>query len=44
VKLTVNEQLQPKHAAVSGRPGPEDFKDDPLIQEALDMFNAQIKS
>jgi DNA polymerase-3 subunit gamma/tau len=44
VKLTVNEQLPSRHATVSDRPRPEDFKDDPLIQEALDMFKAQIKS
>jgi DNA polymerase-3 subunit gamma/tau len=44
VKLTVNEQLPSRHVAVSGPPRSEDFKDNPLIQEALEMFNAQIKS
>jgi DNA polymerase III subunit gamma/tau len=43
VKLTVNEQLPARHAAASGHPRPEDFKDDPLIQEALEIFKAQIK-
>ncbi len=47
VKLTVNDGLPSKHAMAleSGkRSQSEDFKDDPLIQEALEMFNAQIKS
>ena len=44
LKLTVNEQLASKGAAVSGRARPEDFKNDPLIQEAIELFNAQIKS
>jgi DNA polymerase III subunit gamma/tau len=45
MKLTVNHELPSKHASVSesGRRSDE-FKDDPLIQEALEMFNAQIKS
>jgi hypothetical protein len=45
MKLTVNHELPSKHASVSesGRRSDE-FKDDPLIQEALGMFNAQIKS
>jgi hypothetical protein len=30
-------------ASESGK-GSENFKDDPLIQEALEMFKAQIKS
>jgi DNA polymerase-3 subunit gamma/tau len=47
VKFTVNDELPSKQAAASeidksSRAG--DFKDDPLIQEALDMFNAKIKS
>jgi DNA polymerase-3 subunit gamma/tau len=44
VKLIVDEQLRSKPAADSDRSQPENFKDDPLIQEALQMFNAQIKS
>jgi DNA polymerase-3 subunit gamma/tau len=45
VKLTVNDELPSKHAmpSESGK-GSENFKDDPLIQEALEMFKAQIKS
>ena len=47
VKLTVNHELPPKPTSVSesGKgPRSDEFKDDPLIQEALEMFNAQIKS
>jgi len=45
VKLTVNDELPSKHRvpSESGK-GSENFKDDPLIQEALEMFKAQIKS
>jgi DNA polymerase-3 subunit gamma/tau len=45
VKLTVNDELPSKQAmpSESGK-GSENFKDDPLIQEALEMFKAQIKS
>jgi hypothetical protein len=45
VKLTVNDELPSKQAmtSASGKGSrSEDFKDDPLIQEALEMFNAQI--
>ena len=38
VKLTVNEGLSPRHSPS------QDFKDDPLIQEAIELFNAQVKS
>jgi DNA polymerase III subunit gamma/tau len=47
VKLTINDELPSKHAMASesGKGSrSEDFKDDPLIQEALEMFKAQIKS
>jgi DNA polymerase-3 subunit gamma/tau len=47
VKLTVHDELSSKHitAPESGRSSQaEGFKDDPLIQEALEMFKAQIKS
>jgi DNA polymerase-3 subunit gamma/tau len=46
MKLTVNYELPSKHASASGsgrRPRSDEFKDDPLIQEALEIFNAQIK-
>ncbi len=47
VKLTVNDELPSKHtiASETGEGSrSEDFKGDPLIQEALEMFKAQIKS
>jgi len=45
VKLTVNDELPSKHAMASeSGKGSENFKDDPLIQEALEMFKAEIKS
>ena len=47
VKLTINDELPSKQAMASesGKgPHSEDFKDDPLIQEAIEMFKAQIKS
>src|SRR5437867_4430570 len=47
VKLTVSDELPSKHAvaSASGKASQsEDFKDDPLIQEAIEMFKAQIKS
>jgi DNA polymerase-3 subunit gamma/tau len=47
LKLSIHDDLSSKRAAHSGPAKPasaEDFKDDPLIQEALEMFNAQIKS
>ena len=47
VKLTVNDDLPSKRAmaSASGKGSrAEDFKDDPLIQEALEIFNAKIKS
>jgi DNA polymerase-3 subunit gamma/tau len=43
VRLSVNEELPPKHA-VSGHSRPEDFKDDPLIQEAIELFKAELKT
>jgi hypothetical protein len=44
VKLTVNEELSPRHAVVPEHSPSQDFRDDPLIQEAIELFNAQIKS
>ena len=47
VKLTIREDLlskQTAHSETSKASAPDNFKDDPLIQEALEMFNAQIKS
>jgi DNA polymerase III subunit gamma/tau len=42
VKLTVKEELPSKQAFGSQHSQPGDFKDDPLIQEAIGLFNAQI--
>jgi DNA polymerase-3 subunit gamma/tau len=42
VKLTVKEELPSKQAVASEGSGPENFKGDPLIQEAIGLFNAQI--
>jgi DNA polymerase-3 subunit gamma/tau len=47
VKLSVKADLPSKQATFSenARTSPsDDFKDDPLIQEALEMFKAEIKS
>ena len=44
VKLTVDEGLSPKPAVVLEQSRSQDFKNDPLIQEAIELFNAQIKS
>jgi len=41
VKLAVNEELPSRQAASEGS-RPENFKEDPLIQEAIGLFNAQI--
>jgi DNA polymerase-3 subunit gamma/tau len=42
VKLTVKEELPSKQAPPSEGSRPENFKGDPLIQEAIGLFNAQI--
>lgn len=41
LKLAVNEQLVSKSTAV-GDDSPNDFKDEPLIQEAIELFNARV--
>jgi DNA polymerase III subunit gamma/tau len=43
VRLIVNEELPSKRAITSQHSRPEDFKDDPLIQEALEMFKGRIR-
>jgi DNA polymerase-3 subunit gamma/tau len=43
LKLTVNEELASKTAAVPEH-SPQDFKDEPLIQEAIELFNARVRS
>jgi DNA polymerase III subunit gamma/tau len=42
VKLTVKEELPSKQVRASQHSQSENFKDDPLIQEAIGLFNAQI--
>ena len=47
LKLSVKEQLPSRHSASSqtGKSSTaDDFKDDPLIQEALEMFKGEIRS
>ncbi len=47
VKLSVKEELPSKQSSPleTGKSSPaDDFKDDPLIQEAIEMFKAEIKS
>ena len=41
LKLTVNEELASRTAAVTEH-SPQDFKDKPLIQEAIELFNARV--
>ena len=46
VKLSVKDGLGAKHPKGGKRPGEsgvQSFKDDPLIQEALEMFKGEIK-
>jgi DNA polymerase-3 subunit gamma/tau len=42
VKLSVREELPSKQALASEGSRSENFKEDPLIQEAIGLFNAQI--
>ena len=44
VKLSVKEELPSKQSLTSEDSRSENFKEDPLIQEAIGLFNAQIKS
>jgi len=44
LKLIVNEQLTSKNAVGPEHPSSHDFKDEPLIQEAIELFNAKIRS
>ena len=47
VKLSVKAELPSRHSASSqtGKSSrADDFKDDPLIQEALEMFKGEIRS
>jgi hypothetical protein len=40
----VNEELASKTAAVAEDSSSHDFKDEPLIQEAIELFNARVRS
>ena len=44
LKLTVNEELASRNAAVPEHSPSNDFKDDPLIHEAIELFNAKVRS
>ena len=44
LKLTVNEELASKNTAVAEDSPPHDFKNEPLIQEAIELFNARVRS
>ena len=43
VKFVAKDGIPSRAAADAAKPS-ESFKDDPLIQEAIELFNAQIKS
>jgi len=43
LKLSVNEELISKSKAAE-EDSPNDFKDEPLIQEAIELFNARVRS
>jgi DNA polymerase-3 subunit gamma/tau len=44
LKLTVNEELASRTAAVPEHSPSQDFKDEPLIQEAIELFNARVRT
>src|SRR5437899_2144969 len=44
LKLTVNEELASNKALPPEHSPSHDFKDEPLIQEAIELFNAKIRS
>src|SRR5262249_43586047 len=44
LKLTVNEKLHSKNAAVPEGSLSRDFKNEPLIQEAIELYNARVRS
>jgi DNA polymerase-3 subunit gamma/tau len=44
LKLSVNEELVSNTAAVADDSPSHDFKDEPLIQEAIELFNAKVTS
>src|SRR5262249_26960686 len=44
LKLSVNEELASRSAAPQEGSAPQDFKNEPLIQEAIELFNARVTS
>jgi hypothetical protein len=42
LKLTVNEELASKNAILPEHSPSHDFKDEPLIREAIELFNARV--
>jgi DNA polymerase-3 subunit gamma/tau len=44
LKVTVNERLASNNAVVAEHSIGDDFKNEPLIQEAIELFNARIRS
>src|SRR5438094_3042157 len=44
LKLTVNEELASRNPAVPEHSPSDDLKDEPLIQEAIELFNARVRS
>ncbi len=44
LKLTVNEELASKSAVAQKDSPSHDFKDEPLIQDAIELFNAKVRS
>ena len=44
LKLTVSEELASKSAAAQKDSPSHDFKDEPLIQEAIELFNARVRT
>lgn len=44
LNLTVNEELLPKNMAVQENSPSHECKDEPLIQEAIELFNARVRS
>ena len=42
LKLRMNEELASRTAVAAGESGSHDFKNEPLIQEAIELFNARV--
>jgi hypothetical protein len=44
LKLTVSEELASKSAVTQKDSTSHDYKDEPLIQEAIELFNARVRT